>query len=145
MRDLREFAEEDRVIFTRHGVQVHPARPAIGGRGRLVEADVTRAPDAEDLQIDAAGITDGRFVVGAVLRGVLREAVRDVDVIRRDVEVTEEMLFHEEAVGLRMVRAEAFILVEVERDHRAEAHSVFAVQADEFRVEGQGRGACGQA
>ena len=31
VRDLREIAEEDRVILPGHSVEVHPAGPALGG------------------------------------------------------------------------------------------------------------------
>ena len=141
LRDLREIAEEDRVILPGHGVKVHPAGPALGGGGRFVETDMAGAADTEDLKIDAAGRTDGRFILGAMTRRVFGHPVRDMDVSRGDIEMPEEILLHEEPVGLRMVRAEALVFVEVERDDRAEAQAFFAMQADQLRVEGQGRGA----
>ena len=59
-----------------------------------------------------------------------------MDVSRGDIEMTEEIFLHEEPVGLQMIRAEAFVFVEIEGDDRTEAQAFFAMQADQLRVEG---------
>ena len=47
--------------------------------GRFVEADVTVGADAENLQVDAAGSGDRRFVSTAFGRSVGGQAVEEVD------------------------------------------------------------------
>jgi hypothetical protein len=54
-----------------HLVQHQQARAAALRRPRLVEADVARAADAEDLDVEPAGRRDARLVVAAVLGDAL--------------------------------------------------------------------------
>ena len=87
-RFLRDelFAEEvGRGVATRHGVEMHEPRAALRARARLVEADVPRLADAEDLKVDAAGLGDVMLVSLALRfqRLARNVAARDVDVLRR--------------------------------------------------------------
>ncbi len=50
------------------------AGAAVGGAERLVEADVPIAADAQQLDVDAAGVANGRFVLPAVLVELARAA-----------------------------------------------------------------------
>src|SRR6185312_3545030 len=57
------FAEEVGCrVLARHGVERHEACATLGARSRLVEADVARLADAENLKIDSAGALDVALV-----------------------------------------------------------------------------------
>ena len=103
---------------------------------------MSRATDTQNLQVDAAGVADGGFEVGTVLGGVIRKAVRDVDVSRRNIQMAEEVFFHEESVRLRVRRAKAFVFVEIEGDDRAETHARFTMKTDELSIERERGGTC---
>ena len=108
-------------VLPRHQVERDQPGPALGAGARLVEADVARAPDAEELEVDAAGGADRLLVapdrgLGLVARQV---AARDVHVGPRDVELGEEILPHEAMVGVDALRVHRVVLVQVERDHVA--------------------------
>src|SRR5688500_19671614 len=52
-------------------VEVHETRPTLDARAWLVEADVPRLADAEELQVDPAGLTDRLLVPQALELNVL--------------------------------------------------------------------------
>ena len=58
----------------------------------------------------------------------------DVHVLRRDVELGEEILPHEAVVGVDALRIHRVVLVEIERDHVGEAESFLAVHPDQLAV-----------
>ena len=68
-------------------VEVDHARFRGEGGAGFVESDVSRAPDAQNLDVDAARLFDGAFVCRTegfhFVR--LQGAVGDVDVLRKDV------------------------------------------------------------
>src|SRR5260370_34060285 len=109
-------------------------------RGRFVESDVAVAADAENLQVDAAGIANSLFVGGAILLvASLDRAIGDVDVGGRYVHMREKILLHEIVKTLRMACWEAQIFVQVEGDDAREVQFLFAVQADQFLIHLQRR------
>ena len=56
-------AEEiGRGVAPRDGVERHEPRATLGARAGLVEADVSRLADAENLKVDAAGALDRQLV-----------------------------------------------------------------------------------
>ena len=57
---------------------------ALRARSRLVEPDVPRLADAEDLEVDAAGLSDCRLVLVAGIFGLVARNVsrREMDVPR---------------------------------------------------------------
>ena len=87
--------------------------------GRLVEADVAVGADAENLQIDAAGRGDRRFVAPALRLQVGSAAVEHADVGGIDRDVIEQLRLHERAIAARVIAVEAGELIEVERAHAA--------------------------
>ena len=95
---------------------------------RLVEADVARAADAQDLHVDAARLGDLLLVPAAVVVHLLdrQRAVGHVPVARRDVDVVEQVLAHEADVALQLVRLHRVVLVEVERDDVGERQPFLA-------------------
>ena len=58
------------------------------------------------------------------------QAVRDMNLWRRNIEMIKKLLMHEPAVGGGMVRAKADILIQIERGDGAKIEMGFAVQAD---------------
>ncbi len=99
------------------------------------------AADAEDQEVDAAGLLDLVLVRHAVRLHVLGRdvAAGDVDVLLADVDVVEEVLAHEPVVALQAVRRHRVVLVEVERDDVREVEPVVAVEADEAAVDADRR------
>ncbi len=97
--------------------------------------------DAQDLEINATGGDDAFLIVragGGDIRGI---AIRDVDVRRRDVDVTEEILRHEAVIGLGMLPRNADVFVQVERGDAAPVE----VHRDELAVQQDGSAAGGEA
>ena len=112
----------------------------------LVETDVAVAADAEELQVDAAGLADGVFVGFAVVVVVATDgAIGDVDVVGIDVDVGEEILLHEMMETLRMRGGEAEVLVKIESDDLGEIERAGFVETDEFLVDGDHGAPGGQA
>ena len=111
-------------VLARDRVEGDQPGPALGAGAGLVEADVPRPADAEDLEVDAAGGADRLLVAPALRpptssRGTI--AARDVDVARGDVELGEQILPHEPVVGVDALRVHRVVLVEIERDDVREA------------------------
>ena len=102
----------------------------------LVEADVSRLADAENLEVDAAGALD-RHLVALRRLGDLRArdvAGRDVHVLGLDVDVREQILPHEAMVGVDAVLRHRVVLVEIERHDVGEAQSLLAVHPNQLAV-----------
>ena len=101
------------------------------------------ASDAEDLQVDAAGVGD-RLLVGGARGGdprLRQTPVGEVHVLGTNVDVVEEMLLHEAAVALMARRIDRPVLVEIEGDDVREGEAILAMHANEFLVERGRRGA----
>jgi len=124
-------------VALRDGVERHEARAAVRARAGLVEADVTRLADAEDLEIDSAGGDDGGLVRARRLADLLAADLprRDVHPRRVDVDVREQILPHEAVVGVDAVLRHRVVLVEIETLDACEAQPLFAVHADQLAVD----------
>ena len=107
-----------RRVHPRDAVERDQSRAAVGGRSRLIEADVPRAADPEKLQIEPARFLDLLLVCAAVFNDLFDRdrAVGHVRILRADVDQVEQMLAHETAIALQLERLDRKILVEVERD-----------------------------
>jgi len=93
------------------------------------------------LDVDAAGVFDLFFVGRAEAGDVVHvdRAVGDVDVVRGDVDVVEEMLVHEPHIALEFVRLHRPILIKVECHHVLKRQALVAVQTDQLAVHAGGR------
>ena len=111
------------------------AREVVGAG--LVEPDVPGAPDAEQLQVDAARLGDHLLVAPTGLRDLLRRdrAIGDVDVGRVDVHEVEQVLLHEPDVALQVLGPHREVLVEIERDHVLEGELLLLMEAHELVVD----------
>ena len=136
-------AEEPGVDLDRVLRQGLEARAGVERRERLVEGDVSVFAHAAHEEVDAPGLDDARLVVGALLGQVVGVAVENVDVLRPDVDVLEEIVPHERVVAFGMLLGETHILVHVERDDVLERHFARLVAADQFLV-GLQRGRAGR-
>src|SRR6266699_1431795 len=105
---------------------------------RLVEADVSVAANAEQLEVDAA-CGANRLLVGRAIDTVIAAdaAVRDVDVAREYVDVAKEMLVHEMVITLGMGSTQAEVFVEVESDDAGEIERTGLMEAHEMPVKAQ--------
>ena len=130
-----------------HAVERDQAGAAVEGAARLVEADVARPTDAEDLQVDAAGRTDPLLIPAAGGQDVApgEGAVGYVDRVGRDVDVVEEVLPHEAVIALEGVGSDRPIFVEIEGDDGLEGDPILLVEPDEFVVDAHRRAARRQA
>src|SRR5262249_34203651 len=129
-------------IAARDRVERDQARATVPRRARLVEGDVAGTADAEHLQVDTAGAANLLLVAGTVILGLVDGdgAVRNVNVLRGDVDVVEERLLHPAPVTLRVVRLHGEVFVEVERHHAREVQVRLPMKADQFTVQPDGRG-----
>ena len=117
----------------------HAGASCLVGTG-FIEADVTGAADAEDLNVDAAGSSNAGFVVAAVVGNSFGRngAVRDVCLPRRDVNVIEEVFPHESHVTLHIFWLHRMVFIQIECDDVSEREAFFAVEADQFGVDASG-------
>ena len=99
------------------------------------------AADPENLQIDAAGLTNRLFIGGAILVVIApARSIGNVNVCGIDVDVAEKILLHEVAKTLRMIRGQADVFIEVERRHLREIQIFLAVHSRQFGVNTDRRG-----
>ena len=89
--------------------------PQLKVASRLVEADVAVSADAKQLEIDPPEAGDQAVEPGALPVGVARVARQKVHVVRRDVDVAEQMLLHEPAEASTVCGGEPDELIEVHR------------------------------
>ncbi len=137
---------EDRAVITERllGEDLNP-RARAERAGGLIEADVTVAAEAEELDVDAARVEDALFVAAALGVKIGRRANGHVGALLVDVDVAEEIFPHEIPVGLVVGAGEADILVEVERRDPAEVEALVAMQADELLVKTERSATGGEA
>ena len=128
--------------LARDGVERHEARAAVRARARLVEADVPRLADAEDLEIDSAGARrwPPRTRCAASSTFSRRTSPGGMCTFSRiDVDVREQILPHEAVVGVDAVLRHRVVLVEIERHDAREAQPLVAVHADQLAVDADRR------
>ncbi len=132
------FAEKiTRRVAPGQRVERDEPRARIPAGARLVEADVPRAADAENLQVEPArgadllleGLAPGENI------GARHGTVGHVYVFRQYINMIEQLLVHEPPVTLGMRAREAVIFIEVERDDAAEAEPVLPVEPDQPAIE----------
>jgi len=136
-----------------HGVEGDQTGARLASGAGFVETDVPGAADAEDLQVNAARLSDCPLVALAPAKDLraLHRAIGDVHVSGRNVDVAEQLLVHEPPVAFGVRAGQPVVLVEVERDHVLEAQSLLPVPADQLAIKahrsGPGRKAehCGAA
>ena len=112
----------------------------------LVEADVAVVAQAQQLQVDAAqawAMASSYAAQAASASGFAPSG--HVRARRVDVYVVEQVLLHEVAVALVMLRVEAAVLVQVEGGRVGEADPAFGAVLHEVGVQADGGRAGGQA
>ena len=82
---------------------------------RLVEADMTVAPDTKHLDVNAAQCVDGVFIRPAGTFHVLCSAVRHHGGVLADVHTVKQLFVHEIAIALVIVRGDRIIFIKVDR------------------------------
>ena len=117
---------------------------AVEAAARLVEGDVSVGTDASHEEVDATSFLNHLLVVGALGSKVLGVAVKDMDVLLRDVDVVEEVGSHEAVVALGMTLRQTYILIHVEGENVLEAYAAFLVCLDEGLIGANGAAASGQ-
>src|SRR6478736_3697144 len=92
--------------------------------------------NAENLNIDPARSQDLAFVLLAVGKHfrTRNEAVRYVNIFRRNINVIEKLHLHKAAVTLRMMRWQPIVFIEIEGNNVPEREPFVAVQSDQFSV-----------
>jgi hypothetical protein len=145
-RDVRLAEEVGRRPAPCDPVERHQTGARLDARSRLVEPDVARLPDPEQLEIDPARVSDRLLVVPAVaLRLVARQvAPRHVDVRRVKVHVIYEVIQHKPMIALEITRLHRDVLVEVEGDDAGEVEPLLPVQAGQLPVHADRGGAGGE-
>ncbi len=108
-------------------------------RPGLIEADMTGAPDAENLQVEPAACLNLCLVGGTMCRYVRRcqRAAGQIHVLGLDVDVIEEIVVHEVPVRLRVLVRQSRVFIQVESGHVSERKPFFLVQANQLCVEGE--------
>ena len=141
VRHLGGAVEEARIGPARFRRERLDARPRSQRGGRFVEPNMAVGPDAQHLQIDAAGRANLLLVAPAELRDVPGQAVGNMHILFLNIDVAEKVFPHEAVVGRPVFRRQAHILIQVERRHAPPVE----VQLDQLAVQEQRRAARGQA
>src|SRR4051794_36058523 len=102
---------------------------------RLVETDVPVGADAEDLDVDPAGLSDGLFVALALRLRIRRRTIEEVDLSGRQLDTVEEMVGHEPAIAPRVRVADPEKLVEVEGREPRQVEFLALGQCGELAIE----------
>ena len=138
-------AEVARRILAGDAVQRDAPGERFAARSGFIETDVTRASDAQDLQVNAAHRINRLFVLPAMGEDLVRcdRALGDVDVFLGNVDVIEQLVCHEAAIAFRVVPLQAVVLIQVEGDDVLEAQALLLVQADQLAIKGHRGGPCG--
>src|SRR5689334_2403294 len=97
---------------------------------------MSRLPDAQNLEIDSTGVGNCILVAPTIfIDAIARDrSVRDVDVLRPDVDLREQILPHEAMVGVNALVRHRVILVEIERRDVPKAQSLLAMHANELAI-----------
>ena len=145
-RDVLDAEEIGRGVPARQRVERDDARPRRRIRPGLVEADMPRLADAEQLEIDAACAPDCVFIRGTGLDHALPRdrAVGDMYVLLRDVQMREEVLPHVAVVAVGTVGRHRVVLVEIERDDAGKIDVACLMAADQLFVDPEGSAPGGQ-
>lgn len=113
----RVVVEEPRVVQNSIVCKGLDTSSAGKGRAGLVESDVTIRADTSHEEVDSTNGLDLGFVLVAFRNQVWRVAVEDVDILRLDVDVGEEVVPHERVVAFRVRFGKGNVFVHVEGDH----------------------------
>src|SRR5436190_1834620 len=142
-RHVVDAKEIRRGVFARQRIERDDPRARRRVGPGLVESDVTRLADAEQLEVDPAGGAARLLVLGAGLHYALarRDSRRDVDVLLRDVHMREEVLPHVTVVAVRAVRRHRVVLVQIERDDARKIDVARLMAADQLFVDTERRAA----
>ena len=127
-------------IVDRDRVKVDDSSLGVTRTARLVEADMPGAPDPEDAQIDAS--TVGVHLQSRVV-GLRACEVWETPMCGEDARRVMQVLPHEVAVRQGVIRAEAFVLVEVPSSDAVEVKARGAAELVDLAVVGDRRVARG--
>ncbi|MPN15909.1 hypothetical protein SDC9_163245 [bioreactor metagenome] len=107
---------------------------------RLVESDMSVVTDAEQLKVDASRIADRLLVAAPLGELVLRQSVRQVRVPDVDVDFAEQMTVHVITVGVRVIRRQPDVFIEIERVGLRKIHLFCPVHLRKLGINGLHRG-----
>src|SRR5688572_21807715 len=101
---------------------------ARGERGRwFVEPDVAVRADPQDHHVDPTRFRDGPLIAFAFGNEVWGATIQKADVLRKNVDVVEQPLFHERPVASGIAPTESYELIEIEGADTGPIH-VFGVR-----------------
>src|SRR5439155_8535230 len=115
------------------GQRLQAGAAAQRGAG-LVEGDVPVAANAQDLQVNGAGVVNSLLVLPAMEFKIGGPTIGNVRRGQADVDMVEQIDLHELAVALRMNRRQAHVLIEIERGDERKIEALLLVQADELPI-----------
>ena len=100
-------------------VERHHSRPGIYAGTRFIETDVPGPSNAKNLDIDPTRSQDFALVLLAVGKHFRTrdEAVRNVHIFWRNIDLIEKLHLHKVAITLRMMRRQATVFIEIESDN----------------------------
>ena len=122
--------------------RAHPGA-AIGQAKRFVEADVPVAADAQQLNVDAAGLANLLLVPAAMLLQLVRRSqpVGNENVLVFDVDPLEQVLVHPAAITLQPLAAQAQVFVEIEGHDAREIEPFVLVHPRQLAIDAHRRAA----
>ena len=111
----------------------------------LVETDMPRAADTEQLKIDAVAVRDLFLVMPAFRCDILGHSIGQMGVAQIDVHAMKQVFVHIEPVGVGVLRRQPHVFVQIECPDQRKIQSVVLVHARQLFVYRLHRAARGQA
>ena len=112
---------------------------------RLIEADVSVAANAQQLEVRVPKGLDVGVIGGALLSGVGGHAVGHTGILGEDIHMIKQIALHEVAVALIVVGGQPFVLVQVDGADVLEAEDAGLAPVSQALVSADRGGAGGQA
>ena len=108
---------------------------------------MTTTSDSQKLKVDASSVTDPLLEVGAVrfYLGPRHIASRDVNLLRWDVHMVEQIFVHEPVITVDALHRHRIVFIEIEGHDVGKVQPLVSVHTDEFPVNTQGCRSRGQA
>ena len=92
-------------------------RSRILRRTGFIECNVPVWSNTTKEELNASKAFNSFFIVVALRNQIHGVSVENIDILRWNIDVLEEVLMHEVVVGLRVIERKTNILIHVERDN----------------------------
>src|SRR5207244_9470791 len=118
------------------GVKRHQSSAAMRRRPRLVEADVARSSNAQDLKVNAPYSANHLLISSAIVLylAVFDHSIGNMNLVCRNVDMIEKRLLHPAAVALLVRRRHGKVFIQVKSDDPREIQARFFMSPNQLPI-----------